>query len=623
MAALKNLSSVALITLIAASSLTGCAETNEIGKISSVDGGTQIIVPAMWASTADNSGGIEPATIWVDTSRTSDQLAYEINLSNIDAKGGGAMWRAATSSAAAIGTLFSGFNPDNIAYSFDITGPIDGPSAGGILTVGVLAALNKHPLDPLTTMTGTISPDGSIGPVSLIPQKLAAAAEAGYKRVLIPSILTRVPDPDSGKFVDTKEFGEGLGLEVVFVDTIDAAYEAFTGVDLFSTSLPASSQADQFGQIKVARANAAQSLQDSVSELVSGKSDVPSGVQQQIVASQNASSQGDYDLAFGLAVDALSQFGAWDGSASFIASANSQGAMYAEKELTKNLQEDNINIESQIAETTALSSTLPANQNLALPGALGWLTYSRAVLDSIITDMQDKKSPLDERTLAEYAGLARQVSLEAELVFPRIMDVLRATPAYKKPHNEPVDAFLSGYTNFLVSAGDANVAYLRAVEGLSENVAAESTVPDLIPVAIELGESAATINSETESLEVELEESSVAMTYFVVTSSLVFSLEAFDSTSLWLNPEATNVTANAYIENSIMQSVDITEGTALNLLAENFNAGFVVWSARWGQESYKELVKQQRSSAGITLAINELWYDVITVLSMAAFLKDQ
>jgi hypothetical protein len=621
MAPLKTLTSFALIALMATSGLTGCAETTNIGKITSIDGGTQIIVPALWANTKNNTGGIEPASIWVDTSRTSDQLAYEINLSNIDAKGGGAMWRAATSSAAAIGTLFSGFNPDDIAYSFDITGPIDGPSAGAILTVGVLAALNKHPLDPQTTMTGTISPDGAIGPVALIPQKLKAAAAAGYKRVLIPSILTSISDPDSGKMIDTKEFGKRLGVEVFYVATLDAAYQAFTGSELFSAPLLSSFPFAQFTALDMARADAAHSLQDAVSELLAAKPDAPLGAQQQLAASEKASSQGDHELAFGLAVDALGQFGAWDGSASFVLSASAQGASYATTELTKNIQQNKVGIDEQLAKTVALSQSMPSNQNLALPGALGWLTYSRSVLDSIITDMNDNANPPEDRTVLEYAGLARQVSLDAEIVFPRIMDVLRATPAFEQSHNEPVDAFLSGYTNFLVAAGDANLAYLRAVEGLSEKIEERSTVSELVPVAIELGEEAATINPETESLEVELEESSVAMTYFVATTSLVFSLEVFGSTDLWLNPEASNVTANAYIENSITQSSELTEEIAHRLLAENFNAGYVVWSAKWGKATYAELVEQKRTSTGITLAINELWYDVITSLSMNAFLK--
>ena len=37
------------------------------------------------------------------------------------------------------------------------------------------------------TMTGTINPDGTVGPVGGIPEKIAGTAKAGYKRILIPA----------------------------------------------------------------------------------------------------------------------------------------------------------------------------------------------------------------------------------------------------------------------------------------------------------------------------------------------------------------------------------------------------------------------------------------------------
>src|SRR4030066_864759 len=72
-------------------------------------------------------------------------------------------------------------------YIIDISSPIiGGPSAGGALTVGTIAAINKWPLKPDVVMTGTINPDGSIGPVGGIPFKLEAAAEKNATLFLIP-----------------------------------------------------------------------------------------------------------------------------------------------------------------------------------------------------------------------------------------------------------------------------------------------------------------------------------------------------------------------------------------------------------------------------------------------------
>lgn len=63
---------------------------------------------------------------------------------------------------------------------------IGGPSAGGTMTVGIIAALKGWPINPKVMMTGMINPDGTIGPVGGILEKASAAFKAGAKLFLIP-----------------------------------------------------------------------------------------------------------------------------------------------------------------------------------------------------------------------------------------------------------------------------------------------------------------------------------------------------------------------------------------------------------------------------------------------------
>ncbi|MDD5501860.1 MAG: hypothetical protein PHH26_00150 [Candidatus Thermoplasmatota archaeon] len=63
---------------------------------------------------------------------------------------------------------------------------IGGPSAGGVMCTGVIAALEDWEIYNHTMMTGMINPDGSIGPIGGIPYKAQAVAEAGASRFLIP-----------------------------------------------------------------------------------------------------------------------------------------------------------------------------------------------------------------------------------------------------------------------------------------------------------------------------------------------------------------------------------------------------------------------------------------------------
>lgn len=65
-------------------------------------------------------------------------------------------------------------------------GVIEGPSAGAALTLATIAVLEDKPLNPDVAITGTINPDGSIGPVGGILEKAKASKDDGVKLFLVP-----------------------------------------------------------------------------------------------------------------------------------------------------------------------------------------------------------------------------------------------------------------------------------------------------------------------------------------------------------------------------------------------------------------------------------------------------
>jgi hypothetical protein len=130
-----------------------------------------------------------------------------------------AAWRYAVGrvpSAQRTGTIWL----QGLAYAPTTT---DGPSAGAVMAVGFLAVLNGDPIRRGIALTGTIEPDGRIGPVGAIPDKIRAAAREGYRTVLIPA----------GQLTDPRWSLNGLALElnitVKEVGTVDEAYELLTG----------------------------------------------------------------------------------------------------------------------------------------------------------------------------------------------------------------------------------------------------------------------------------------------------------------------------------------------------------------------------------------------------------
>ncbi len=83
---------------------------------------------------------------------------------------------------------FLGVNPADYEIHINFPGgmPIDGPSAGITLATAIYSAISGQTIDNEVAMTGEISIRGGVMPVGGIVPKIAAAKEAGAKRVLIP-----------------------------------------------------------------------------------------------------------------------------------------------------------------------------------------------------------------------------------------------------------------------------------------------------------------------------------------------------------------------------------------------------------------------------------------------------
>ncbi len=108
---------------------------------------------------------------------------------------------------------------------FSIRAPtviVGGPSAGAAMTVAAYAALTgKNPRTDVV-VTGEIRPDGSIGPVGGLMEKLEACAEHGIRIFLIPKgeRYVRVP------VVSKKRYSPAPGIVVV------RTYTEYMTVDL-------------------------------------------------------------------------------------------------------------------------------------------------------------------------------------------------------------------------------------------------------------------------------------------------------------------------------------------------------------------------------------------------------
>ena len=170
----------------------------------------------IFRSTTPPSGGIKPTAITLEPGR--GQL---LGISFFESQLGtaGDQWRSSAWTAITNSSLLLGEDLNQYSFSFDAEGNIDGPSAGGLFTSSTLALILGDSLRSDVTMTGTINPDGSIGPVGGIPLKVQAAHDQGKRRVVIPA----------GQLTpQIRELETELGIDVQEAANIYQAYELLT-----------------------------------------------------------------------------------------------------------------------------------------------------------------------------------------------------------------------------------------------------------------------------------------------------------------------------------------------------------------------------------------------------------
>lgn len=192
---------------------------------------TSMTVPFVWFSGQGEGarGGSSPMTIRVEPN-PSGQVAVGVieELSG----GAGSMWRSSAWIAAFSATQALGKRLGDYEFIIKSSAIVDGPSASMLMTVAMMALMRGESLLPGSTMTGTINPDGTCGPVGGIVQKMEGAKAAGLKRFAYPVGLRHHKDPRTGKLVDLEEHGRRLGLKVREVNDLFDAYAFLTGVEL-------------------------------------------------------------------------------------------------------------------------------------------------------------------------------------------------------------------------------------------------------------------------------------------------------------------------------------------------------------------------------------------------------
>ncbi len=185
-------------------------------------------IAVTWLAVAGSKGAT--GTTVISRKEPGEAGDFRVEFSENEVGGIGSQSQAGAWNAAIISTLLLGL-PLEGEFRFETDGRIDGPSAGALTTAGLIALARGDAFTEHVTMTGTINATGTIGPVGGIPEKIAAAADAGFTTVLIP-LGQRMSPNHEGELVDVVKAGDRDGVEVVEVGDIYEAYSRLTGVDI-------------------------------------------------------------------------------------------------------------------------------------------------------------------------------------------------------------------------------------------------------------------------------------------------------------------------------------------------------------------------------------------------------
>ena len=599
--------------------LSGCsrdggADTNGLDPQAS---GVELTVPALWAGRNTDGtmvGGIEFAQVRVGT---EGEPGFSMDLTDIEARGAGPSWLAASTSAAAVATLYSGADPEAVDIHFTITGPIDGPSAGGILTVGLLAALRNVPLLAGVTMTGTISPDGSIGPISGTSTKIKSAAAAGYTTVLLPLRNMMSTTTPNGPEEDMVAFGATMGVTVRPVLNIAEAFETFTGTPFVP---PATTQDSIAPGVAAQGADTADALLARIDDEINGAS-LPAN-QRSVIASQadlarTALLAGDAATAYGLAADAYQRLANDLGEAQARTNLREGGLDSAKALLLASIDRTLAQAEALIVTSSDVSG-LGLDQQLSMPAALGWVTYAEAVLKAL---KESVGGGFDEIELISAARVVAEQQAALDVFFPDAVAVVRAMPSKSGSGGSEALSFISGYTNFLVRAGAANEAYLAAVLGQPGAASdPQNALPgDLSLITNQLSLETALIPKDEQTADLEITQSARAITYFVVSSTAVSSLQSLGLFGgIGIGVDTIEAGDGVALAASITSGKMTVDEFAAHLQEVGLDSGYAVWSAAWGAAGAKALANGERSTSAAVQALNEIWYDTINVFMLNA-----
>jgi hypothetical protein len=544
-------------------------------------GGKQaVVVRALWYGTAANgriAGGVTP----VDVRAVADdpKTPLSVDVRGLRAAGAGPMWSAATAVAGVQAVLIAGVDPRLQQLRYALHTAIDGASAGALLSAGSLAALRGSRIAKTASMTGTVLPDGSVGPVTGIAEKLRAAAAAGIKRILIPTTFRLVADPRTQREVDPVRLGRSLGVEVIPVKSVPDAYALLSGTPLRSAARPAPPIRPALLQMLTRRSRAlTAAARRRRTELGGGPGAAKSRADMAALvrSAQQALARHDPVFAFAASAEAA-QIGQREAAVAQLDTAAEHVPLpVLAARIGRSAQRSLAAIERQVRRTAEMHVTRVA-QLTALADTLSWGAFA---MTSMRVAQQRLKTARTKAQLEQIVRFLETGRFEAATYMPACAESV--TMIGRRPITRRTIGLLNAYTELIDYASNANRIY---ADSLGVDVSASSYLRQLLEEAdgTHHASSPALRNLRGPTARPVLG-MSVALLEYVESTQLVNDLTYRNGATTGAPPNLAPIKDRAVVRTQAQTADAIARQQVREIYANGVDPAFVQWNSRWGAD---------------------------------------
>jgi hypothetical protein len=532
-------------------------------------------VEALWyGETASGNivGGVTP----VDISAVGDDPATPLSvaLSKLKAAGAGPMWTAATTVAGTQAVLVSGIDPRVEQLRYALHEAIDGPSAGALMSVGSLAAIHGTTLDGSITMTGTVLPDGSVGPVSGVPEKLRAAKEAGFTEVMIPA-ATRATDVRTGKPVDLGAVARSLGVKVTPIASVPAAYARMTGS---AERTPGRAAPPVDPGILRMLARRSRSLIATTRRAPGARSGpAQREITVLLAAAERALRRDDPELAFTAAAEAAQDADEEAASARLGATAGEETLAERADAVLREVARAKRQIRDQV-KTVAEMPVTTISQLTALPDALAWGTFALTSMDVARKRLEAVPSEQELDEIVRFVAVAR---FEAATYMATTAESVRFLGGRPITNLERTLGMFDAYTDLIADAADANRRYAESLKLAGEDTYLADLIEQSDALTAGVHPAFADLRGPTGRSALRL---AAALLEYVETTQLVNDLTQHQSDALQTPPNLAPIKDPQTLQIQARSANQIANAQVRRIAAAGLDPSYVRWNNRWGAD---------------------------------------